>query len=279
MKIFFTDTVEVAELAGNWWFFGCVREVRFPTVKGHLRHFSTEYRQCKFNMLKPTCSSHAFLHSFWYWNAKLHLNVSSKVSSNSLNSLKLLTKLAQLIPWEPWPFFGEEFCPRLPSLPLDFVPRHPSSWCRVFPLRSSLPLTLWSAWRISVTSDLELTGHTQVDLATGSFCSSCFLQGPPRWPGPRMDPRTGLPGHSSPGQRRASCYRDRDEVAVALQGVDHDLLPYLSPSPTHVSLPRTGWDICSWSLNICGDLPAGLPHGPTSSMSQHDLIHLTACTQ
>ena len=64
MKIFFTDTIEVAELAGNWLFFGCVREVRFPTVKEHLRHFSTEYRRCKFNMLKPVCSSHAFCTHF-----------------------------------------------------------------------------------------------------------------------------------------------------------------------------------------------------------------------
>ena len=83
------------------------------------------------------------LHSFWYWNGKLHLNVSSKVFSNSLNSLELLTKLAQLIPWEPWPFVGEEFCPRLPNLPLDFVPHHPSSWCHVFPFQvqsSSYPL-------------------------------------------------------------------------------------------------------------------------------------------
>ena len=127
------------------------------------------------------------LHSFWYWNGKLHLNVSSKLSSNSLNSLELLTKLAQLIPRGPWHFVGEEFCPRLPSLPLDFVPRHPSSWGCVFPLRSSPHLTLWSSWRISVTSGLELTGHTQLGLATGSFCSSCFLQGPPPWPGPRMD--------------------------------------------------------------------------------------------
>lgn len=33
MKIFFTDIIEAAERVGNWWFFGCVCEVRFPTVK------------------------------------------------------------------------------------------------------------------------------------------------------------------------------------------------------------------------------------------------------